>query len=259
MRRDYSLAVILLTSAAFAQTARVNPSRQAGLDLQTEGDIVAKSELARELAPDKDHPLPRKVISVQEGELSCVPAPRKVLVAHYRAEPTSRLSMNDDRIVIAVKQEDEFKILKVLDSDTVVVDGKLDSDTDFEEKFIDINAMHFLYIQTTVSGSGGIVENDVYGISSDQRLSIIPFQDVSESKILREGEGLRNGAYRFADGVFTFESGIYEAQDGECCPSLGTYHAQFRLEGQFKQDAHTRAYEPDFRFVVANEWRGKDR
>jgi hypothetical protein len=259
MRSHCCLAVILLAPAVFAQTASVNPSCQSGRALHDEGDVVSRPELACEIPADKEHPLPRKLVAAQEGEISCAPAPRKILVAHYRAEPTARFSMNDDRILIAAKQGDEFKILKVLESETAIVDSNLYSDTDFEEEFIGINGMHFLYIRTRISGSGGIVEHDVYTISSDRKLSIIPFPDVSKSTILKQSEELRNGSYRFAEGAFTFESGIYKPQDGECCPSLGDFHAQFRLEGEFREDAHNHTFEPDLKFVVAKEWRSRDR
>jgi hypothetical protein len=258
MRFHSTLAVLLLTSAGVAQTASVNPSRQAP-ELQDEGDVVSKSELARDLPTDKDHPLPRKLIALEEGELSSAPALQKMLVAHYRASLAAQFSMNDDRIVIAVKQRDEFENLKIIDSDTAIVDGQLNSERDFEAEFIAINGMHFLHLRTRVSGSGGIVDDEVYTISSDQKLSIIPFQDVSKSKILTEGEELRNGGYRFADGVFTFESWVYEPQDCEACPSQGVYRAEFKLEGEFKEDANQHAFAPDFKFVVANESRDKGR
>jgi len=252
------LRCILLASAVIAQTASVNPSHQQPVVLE-EGDFVAKSELPRELPADNDHPLARKLIAAEEGEISCEPTPQKILVAHYRAEPTAQFSMKDDLILVAVKQADKFEILKVLQSETVIVDGKLVSDDDFEEEFITIDGMHLLYIQTRVSGSGGIVDHDVYTISSDQKLSIVPFQDVTKSTVLKEGEDLRNGGYRFYRGIFTFESGIYKREDGECCPSMGDFDAEFRLEGKFKQDVHSHAFEPDFRFVVAKQWRNIDR
>lgn len=129
--------------------------------------------------------------------------------------------MKDDRILIEVKQADKFEILKVLQSETGVVGGRLSSDDDFEDEFITVEGLHFLYVRTRVSGSGGIVDNDVYAISSDQKLSIVPFRDVSKSTLRKQGEELRNGGYRFAKGTFTFESGIYKPEDAECCPSLG--------------------------------------
>jgi len=250
---------ILLASAVVAQTASLNARGQEQPVLLEEGDFVSKSELARELPADKDHPFARKLIAAEEGEISCEPMPQKILVAHYRAEPTAQFSMKDDRILIAVKRDDGFEILKVLQSETAVVDASLSSDDDFEEEFITIEGMHFLYIRTRVSGSGGFVEHDVYTISSDQKLSIVPFQDVRKSTVLKEGEELRNGGYRFAKGVFTFESGIYTTKDAECCPSLGDFDAEFRLEGRFGQDIHSHAFEPDFRFVVAKQWRSTDR
>lgn len=249
------LTEILLASAVVAQTANVSAARQEQPVLLDEGDLIAKSELPPEIPPDKEHPLARKLIAAEEGEISCEPNPQKVLVAHYRAEPTAQFSMKDDRILIAVKQGDKFEILKVLQSETGVVDGRLVSDDDFEEEFISIEGMHFLYIRTRVSGSGGILDHDVYTISSGQKLSTIPFQDVSKSTLLKQGEELRNGGYRFAKGTFTFESGIYKPEDGECCPSLGDIDAVFRLEGKFNQDGHTQAFEPDFRFVVVNQTR----
>ncbi len=227
--------------------------------MQNEGDVISRSELACEIPADQEHPLPRKLIAAREGEISGAPKPRKILVAHYRAEPTAQFSMSDDRILIAVKQDDEFEILKVIESDTAIVDGNLYSERDFEEEFIEINGMHFLYIRTNISGSGGMVEHDVYTISSGQKLTIIPFPDMRASALLKQNEELRNGGYRFAEGTFTFESGIYKPQDGECCPSLGEFHAQFRLEGEFNEDAHNHASEPGLKFVVAKEWRTNDR
>jgi hypothetical protein len=153
----------------------------------------------------------------------------------------------------------DSKSLRFCQSETVVVDGGLSSDNDFEEEFITIEGMHFLYIRTRVSGSGGIVEHDVYTISSDRKLSIVLFQDMTKSTVLKEGEALRNGGYRLAKDNFTFESGIYKTKDAECCPSLGNFDAEFRLEGKFNQDAHSHAFEPDFRFVVAKQWRSTDR
>src|ERR1700690_4367732 len=100
MRFHSTLAVILLASPGLAQTASVTSSSQAPeLQNEEEGDVVSKPELARDLPTDKDHPLPRKLIALEEGELSCAPAPQKMLVAHYRAEPVAQFSMNDDRIV----------------------------------------------------------------------------------------------------------------------------------------------------------------
>ena len=245
----------ILWAAMLAQAASASASRQEPPVLLQEGDLFAKSELPNELPPDKDHPVARKLIAADEGEISCEPVPQKILVAHYRAEPAAQFSMKDDRVLIAVKQGDKFGILKVLESETAVTDGKLSSEDDFEQEFITIGGMHFLYIRTNVSGSGGIVEHDVYTISSDQKLSIVPFHDVARSTLLKHGEELRNGGYRFAKGVFTFESGVYKPEDGECCPSLGDYDAEFKLDGKFKQDPHSHAFVPDFRFVVASQRR----
>ncbi|MGC1644615.1 MAG: hypothetical protein WA741_02200 [Candidatus Sulfotelmatobacter sp.] len=253
------LGGILLACAVVAQTASVSSRPQEQPILLEEGDLVAKSELPREIPPDENHPLARKLIAADEGEISCEPAPQKILVAHYRAEPTAQFSMKDDLILVAVKQADKFEILKVLQSETAVVDGRLSSDDDFEEEFITVEGMHFLYIRTRVSGSGGIVEHDVYAISSEEKLSIVTFQDETKSTLLKEGEQLRNGGYRFAKGTFTFESGIYETKDAECCPSRGDFDAEFRLEGKFNQDVHSHAFEPDFKFVVAKQWRSSKR
>jgi hypothetical protein len=253
------LRQILLASAVVAQTASVNAPRQERSVLLDEGDSFAKSELAGELPADMDHPLARKLVAAEEGEISCEPTPQKILIAHYRAEPTAQFSMRDDRILIAVKRDGKFKILKVLQSETAIVGGSLSSDDDFEEEFITIEGIHFLYLRTRVSGSGGAVEHDVYTISSDQKLSIVPFQDVRKSTVLKEGEELRNGGSRFAKGTFTFESGIYAIKDPECCPSRGGFDAEFRLAGKFNQDTHSHTFEPDFRFVVAKQWRSTDR
>jgi hypothetical protein len=238
------LAVLLFTSAALAQN---------------EGDLVSRAELVREIPANKNHPTARKVISVDEGEISCEPTPKRMLVVHHRAEPTAQISMNDDRIDVALEESGKFRILKVLESETVVVDGTFYSDIDFEEEeFVTLGGMHFLYIRTKFAGSGNGASDDVYTISSDDKLLIIPFDDVRKSKLLKEGEDLRNGDYQFDESGFTFESGVYRSQDGECCPSSGAFHAQFRLVGKFKEDASKRVFNPDFKFVIAKEWRSKD-
>jgi len=253
------LTEILLVSTVVAQIASASAARQEQPVLLSEGDLIVKSELPSEIPPDKEHPLARKLIAAEEGEISCEPTPQTILVAHYRAEPTAQFSMKDDRVLVAVKQANKFEIVKVLQSETGIVDGKLSSDDDFDEEFIAIRERHFLYIRNRVSGSGGIVEHAVYAISSDQKLSIVPFEDVTKSSILKEGEELRNGGYRFAQGKFTFESGIYKARDAECCPSAGEFEAEFRLEGKFDQDPRSHAFEPDFKFVVANQRRSSSR
>jgi hypothetical protein len=64
----------------------------------------------------------------------------------------------------------------------------------------------------------------------------------SKSSVLKEREELLNGFYRFAEGAFTFESGI-EQHDGESCPLLEYFHVQFRLEGEFKENPQNHAFD----------------
>jgi hypothetical protein len=140
-----------------------------------------------------------------------------------------------------------------------MVEGKLASDRDFDDEFILIDGKRFLEILTRVAGAGGIVDNDVYTISSDQKLSIIPFQDVRESRLLEAQEELINGYCDFRDGAFRFESEIYKPKAGECCASGGFYHASYRLTGGFKENTQTHVSEPQFKFVIENEWRSNAR
>ena len=225
----------------------------AALAIPDEGDVVSKAALLEEIPPNADHPVTRKVIAAQEEEISTQPAPKKILAVHYRAKPTAQYSMNDDRIVIALEQNGEYKILKVYESDAAIVDGKLYSEDDFDEDFISIRGLRFLYIRDHVSGSGGITMHDVYTIASDGKLATIAF-DQSPSELLKPGEDLRNGQYLFANGEFRFEAGIYQGGDPECCPSDGVFHAIYKLEGDFKQSPEG-IFASNFKFVVAKEWR----
>jgi hypothetical protein len=93
------LTRIPLASAVIAQTASGSAARQERPALLDEGDLVTKSELPREIPPDKEHPLARKLIASDEGEISCESTSQKILVAHYRAEPTAEFSMKDDRVL----------------------------------------------------------------------------------------------------------------------------------------------------------------
>jgi hypothetical protein len=244
MKRRFCITFLLLVSAAFAQD---------------EGEILSRAELVREIPANQDHPVPREVIAALEEEISCEPVPKDVLVIHYRAEPTARFSMNDDLVVVAEKQGTEYRVLKVLESDTVVNDGELLSENDFETDFIRIGEWHFLYVRTRVSGSAGAVMDDVYTISSDNNLSLIPFDDMRNSRQLKPGEELRNGGFRFEKGEFSFDAGVYNKKDAECCPSAGWFHAEFKLTGDFGEDSDKDVYNPEFRFVVAKESRGDDR
>lgn len=222
---------------------------------QDEGDVVSRSELVRELPASADHPVPRIVMAAQEQEISCRPEPKRVLAVHYRAKPTAKFSMNDDQVVIALEKEGQYKILKAFESEAAIVEGLLYSDNDFDQDFITIGDLHFLYVRDNISGSGGIVMHDVYTMSSDDQLSSIPFENVSKSKLLKASEELRNGRYMFKNQHFSFEAGVYKPQDPECCPSNGAYHALFKLEGDFKPVPQTKTFRPDFKFVVAKEWR----
>jgi len=241
--RVSSLLVLLLASVSvcFAQNVE-------------EGDLATRVKLVREIPPDKDHPILRKVISAEESELSCQPTAKKILAVHYRAKPQSEISMNDDRIVIAVEEDGQFQVLKVEESDVGISNGALYSNYDFEVNFIAVGRERFLEIRTTFSGSGAS-EDDVYSISSDDKLSIVPFDDATKSKLLQAGEEFRHGGFSFDNGVFTLTTGAYKAGDPECCPSSGEYHAQFKLEGRFKPDADHHVFRPDFKFVVEKEWR----
>jgi hypothetical protein len=238
-RRLCLLFLLFLVGSAFA--------------MQEEGDVVSKATLLQEVPPNGDHLLPRKVIAAQEEEISSQPAAKEILAVHYRAKPTAQYGMNDDRIVIALEQNGAYRILKVYESDAAVIDGKLCSEDDFDQDFISIRGLRFLHIRDHVSGSGGITMHDVHTISSEGKLSTIPF-DESRSKLLKAGEELRNGRYLFASGEFRYEAGIYIDSDPECCPSNGAYHAIYKLEGDFKQSPDG-VFTPYFKFVVAKEWR----
>ena len=80
--------------------------------------------------------------------------------------------------------------------------------------------------------------DDVYTISSNDKLSITPFEDVGKSKLLKAGEELRNGDYQVDGNVFTFESAVYNQKTANGVLSDGAFHAQFRLAGEFKDDAN---------------------
>jgi hypothetical protein len=139
-----------------------------------------------------------------------------------------------------------------------MVNGELYSENDFEQDFISIDGFRFLYVRNRVSGSGGITEHDVYTISSDNNISTIPFADVSKSTVLKAGEQLRNGQFEFDGSGFRYTAGIYKPEDPECCPSNGSYHAEFNLHGTFKENPASHTFSPDFQFVVAKEWRATE-
>ena len=250
---------LLLLSAAFA--------------MQEEGDIVSREALVRTIAPSAEHPVAREVVAAEEQEIDSKPEPKKILAIHYRAKPTAPYSLNDDRVVVAVRQGSgiggqgagnpdqgagiKYKVLKVAESETDINEkGQLYSDDEFEPHFISANGVRFFYLKNIISGSGGIVEHEVYSISSDGRLIEVPFDEDKKPPLLAAGEELRNGQYLFKDGQFTYEAGIYQPEDAECCPSRGAYHAVYRLVGSFEPKGND--FVPDFKFVVAREWRTKD-
>lgn len=222
------------------------------------GQVVSKDQLIAPLAPEQDHPLSRVVIKVDEDGLSYASGLKDVLVVHYRATPASRYSFNDDVVAIAFRDGENYRIAEVLQSDAGVVDGELDSQNEYEEEFISINNLRFLYVRNRFSGTGGIVEHNVYTISGAGTLVTIPFADLQKPKLLNPGEELRNGYYKFNGESFDFEAGIYRAQDPECCPTDGAYHAQLKLQSGFQQNTDTHNSAPGFKFVVVKEWRTKD-
>jgi hypothetical protein len=224
-----------------------------------EGQVVSRDVMMRALPAEEDHPFPRAVINAREEQISCQPNNKTLLSVHYRATPTTKSGMNDDAIVIAAPENNKYQILKILDSDAGIVNGELYSENDFEQDFISINGLRFLYVRNRISGSGGITEHAVYTISSDNIVSTIPFADVSKSNVLNAPEELRNGQLEFYGSGFRYSAGIYKPKDPECCPSDGFYHAEFRLRGNFKENPVNHNFTPDFQFVVAREWRSADR
>ena len=222
------------------------------------GQIVSKDQLIAPLAPEQDHPLPRVVIKVDEDNLSSAAGAKDVLVVHYRAKPTSKYSFHDDVVAIAFRDGENYRVAEVLQSDAGIVNGELDSENEYEEEFISINNMRFLYVRNRVSGSGGVVEHNVYSVSRAANLEIIPFPDLKKPKLLNPGEELRNGYFKFSGEGFDFEAGIYQPQDPECCPANGAYHAQLKLQGSFQPSTAPPGTAPDYEFVVVKEWRTKD-
>lgn len=223
-----------------------------------QGQVVSKDQLVAPLAPEQDHPLPRVVLKVDEDNLSSPSGVKDVLVVHYRATPTSKYSFNDDVVAIAFRDGENYRVAEVLQSDAGLVDGELDSQNEYEEGFISINQQRFLYVRNRFSGTGGVVEHDVYTIAGAGNLVAIPFADLRKPKLLNPGEESRNGYFKFNGESFDFEAGIYQPQDPECCPTNGTYHAQLKLQGSFQQNTGKSSSAPDFRFAVVKEWRTKD-
>lgn len=220
------------------------------------GQVVSKDQLIAALAPEQDHPLPRVVIKVDEGDLSSASGATHVLVVHYRATPTSKYSFNDDVVAIAFRNGEKYKIAEVLQSDAGLVNGELHSENDYDEEFVSINDLRFLYVRNRISGSGGIVEHNVYTILDADNLVTVPFADLRKPNLLNAGEELRNGYYKFNGGSFDFEAGIYRPQDPECCPANGVYHAQLKLEGTLRQNRGSPS--DNFKFAVVKEWRTRD-
>lgn len=221
------------------------------------GQVVSKDQLVAPLAPEQDHPLPRVVIKVDEDDLSSASGAKDVLVVHYRATPTSTYSFNDDVVVIAFRDGENYRIAEVLQSDAGMVNGELDSQNEYDEEFVSINNMRFLYVRNRVSGTGGIVEHNVYTVSGAASLEIIPFADLRKPKLLNPREEVRNGHYKLSGEDFDFEAGIYQPQDPECCPANGAYHAQLKLQGGFQQKTAGPGSVNDFKFVVVKDWRTK--
>jgi hypothetical protein len=152
------------------------------------GLVVSRDELIAPLAPEPDHPLPRVVIKVDEDEMSSSSGAKDVVVIHYRAVPTSKYSFNDDVVAIAIREDDRYKLAEVLQSDAGVVAGDLESQNDYEEEFVSVNGLRFLYIRNRISGTGDIVEQDVYRISGASTLVALPFADLRKTKTLKAGE-----------------------------------------------------------------------
>jgi hypothetical protein len=214
-RQASSLVIGLLTIFAFSALTTLDAGSQS--PAPDEGQVVTRDELLRALPAEEDHPFPRTVIKAQEAPISCKPNNKAILSVHYRATPTTKSGMNDDAIIISVAEKDKYQVLKILDSDAGMVNGKLYSENDFEQDFISIDGFRFLYVRNRVSGSGGITEHDVYTISSDNNISPIPFADVSKSTVLKAGEQLRNGQFEFDGSGFRYTAGIYKPEDPECC------------------------------------------
>lgn len=214
-----------------------------------DGALVSRADLLATPPADEDHRVPRRVIEEEEAEISSRPRNTRILAVHYRAR--LKLGMSDDRIVIAIPEGKEYRVLKVLDSDAAEVNGQLSSLNDFELQFISIREFRFLYVQDR---QGKTIDDLVYTLAGPGRLITIPFAQ-SKPRLLSSGEELRNSHCELDSQGFQCTAGVYLPKDAQCCPSRGSYRTDFRLKGDFQYEPARHHFKPDFEFAPDKEWR----
>ena len=244
------LAVLMLAATVAShrgRCAQVN-ARTVHTSVE-EGALVSKADLLAPAPADEDHILPRGVIANEEGELSSRPKNTRILVVHYRA--ATKLGQSDDRIVLATRENGNFRVLRVLNSDATAVNGELSSLDDFDVRFISLRRFRFLYIRES---QGKVVDDLVYTAVEGGPLIEIPHPDWKPT-LLRNDEQLRNKNCNLGSDGFQCEAGIYLPKNSECCPSNRTYHSELTIKGGFRFDEEKRTFTPEFQFVLAKEWR----
>ncbi|MEQ1855257.1 MAG: hypothetical protein ABL963_02240 [Longimicrobiales bacterium] len=91
----------------------------------------------------------------------------------------------------------------------------------------------FLHVQLMISGTGGQHEDHLLRITPDGALEAVEFQDPAAwfAPQLGPGEGVWKGTmYSLQDDSLGFEFHIWNADDGNCCPTAGWVDGTLRAE-----------------------------
>jgi len=106
--------------------------------------------------------------------------------------------------------------------------GRLEAPTRFT-----LDGEVFVHVQLTVFGTGGIHEDAIFHLTRAGTLEVVELQDPATAFApqLRPGEGVWKGTfYDFQDDDLRFEFQIWNAGDGNCCPTAGWVEGTLRVE-----------------------------
>jgi HEAT repeat protein len=118
-----------------------------------------------------------------------------------------------------------------------------------------LGSEYFVHLMLLFSGTGYMHEDTVLWIAPDATLHPVEFVPPATKYKRRLGprEDIRKGENNdFEDDKATFEFGIWEPRDPNCCPSGGTVTGHYRLTGQKHYNPATKRWSAQFRIGAAD-------
>jgi hypothetical protein len=221
-------------------------------------DLVTKEALVATIPPDSLYDESRELVGAPTGQMSAMRArvaagevrggvveTRDIFIALHARPSTGPGAY--DRGVAAVRVDSLYRVLYVAEIDPGL--GYVESLETLAPPGArgtgDVSLLHVRYAQT---GSGGVTEDLLFALDADDQLLAVPIEEPELTGALGQGESLCCSSFTSFDHDL-IELTVYVTRGGRSDIS-DRIKVRYGLTGQYRLDAATKQYVPDFKLAV---------